>query len=157
MDIQELNKIYQKALENAEVVCNDFSVCNIKHKVGFYNNHEIKGENGFIKEIYPIPVISCIINNIKIDIGFDVISTTNYMGFLELTLRKTEILDFNFNKLKNFKFEIYGFKNFKDDYYWGNIEKTKLMIKNSKEIKFHIGIDFSSLQELKELLEIIKN
>lgn len=156
MEINELNKIYKKTLDITEMVGKDLSNSKIRHKMGFYNNHEIKQKYCFVKELYPIPVISCKISDINIDIGFDIITTPNYMGFLELTLSKNKILNLDFDMLKNINFDIYGFKNFKEDYYFGDIKKAKQMIMSSKESKFHIGIEFSNINELKELLGLFK-
>ena len=156
MKIQKLNKIYQKCLDDAELICSYFDNYHIEHKLGFYNNHEIKQKDHFVKEIYPIPVISCIVSNIEIDIGFDLFNTANYIGFLELTLNKSQILNFDFFLLKNIKFDIYGSENFKEDYYFGDIQKTKLAIMDSKEEKFHIGMEFSTIKGLKEIIEVLR-
>lgn len=155
--INELNNLYQSALDMVESVCNVLNSKNFDYKLGFYNNHEIKFKNQFIKEIYPIPVVSLKINKFEIDIGFDVATDIDYIGFSEFTLDKKDILDFDFNALKNFQFEIYGFENYLEDYYFGDIIKTKQLISQSKETKFHIGVNIASLDQIEDLLKALED
>ncbi len=91
----------------------------------------------------------------NIDIGIDAIPSTSYLGFIELTIAKDNILEFNFKKLTKIKFSIYGYENCLNDYYIDNIDTCIKNIKKSTETLFHIGIDFSNIDELFQLLQIV--
>ena len=138
----------------SEIILNILNSKSIECSLGFYNNHEIKIKNRFVKEIYPIPVISCKIHKVEIDIGFDVVSD-HYLGFLELTLSKRDILNFDFSKFNNLDFEIYGFNNYLEDFYFGNVENAKQTISKSEENKFHIGINISNINQMKNILKVL--
>ena len=123
--IIEINNIYKNSLDIIDKICDFLSFKQLSYKLGFYNNHEIKIKNKFIKEIYPIPVVSFKINKSEIDIGIDVVNDDSYIGFIEFTLSKSDILSFNFDKLKDYIFEVYGVENYLEDYYFGNVENMK--------------------------------
>lgn len=151
--ISELNLLYEPAIKTIELICKTLKSKKIDYKLGFYNNHEIKVDNKFVKEIYPIPVISCNVNNIEMDIGIDIAIDNNYMGFIELTLNKKDILNFDFDKLNGFGFEVYGLENCLEDYYFGDLEKTKEFIRQSTEKNFHIGINIKNIKQIKNFIE----
>ena len=154
--ITELNNLYEPALATIELLCKTLNSKKIDYKLGFYNNHEIKVNNQFVKEFYPIPVISCKTNNIDIDIGIDLANDNNYIGFIELTLSKKDILSFDFYKLDSFDFEVYGLEDYLDDYYFGDLEKTKELINYSTEKKFHIGINIKNINQIKTFIQKIR-
>lgn len=154
--ISKLNNLYQPTMDTIALICKILNTKKLNYKLGFYNNHEIKVDNQFIKEIYPIPVVSCKANNIDIDIGIDLATDNNYIGFIELTLSKKNILLFDFNKLKNYDFEIYGLDNYLEDYYFGDLEKTKELINHSTEKKFHISINIKDINQIETFIEKIR-
>ena len=73
--INKLNSIYANVLKLAEEIGGELAKIGVKHKIGFYNNHEIKVGNKFIKEIYPIPIIYIKKGNVEVDIGLDLVSS----------------------------------------------------------------------------------
>lgn len=150
--IDRLNKLYQPVIEKIDSISKILESKQVKYNFGFYNNHEIKVKGQFIKEIYPIPVISFRLNNVETDIGIDLTTSSDYIGFVELTLNKREILLFDFKKLDDCNFEIYGFDNCLEDFYFGDLNKTQELISKSKEKKFHIGILASNVEHIKQLI-----
>lgn len=154
--IKEANKLYKPTLDIVEKFCNDLKLRKIGYTLGFYNNHELKIGKVFIKEFYPIPVVSLKINKYEIDIGFDIVTDKDYIGFIELTLDKEKVLNFDYDKIKEFNFEIYGYENYLIDYYGGDVENTKRLIHNSNEIKFHIGFNISKFSQVKVILGLLE-
>jgi len=151
--INELNNIYEPALKDINFLTEMLKNNNIEFILYFFNNHQIKINNKYIKELYPIPVVSCKIKNIEFDLGVDIIKTNSYVGFVEITLNKKDILNFNFDKLKDFVFEIYGVDNCLTDYFFGDLLKTKTLIRQSVEKYFHIGIDIKSINQFEIIIE----
>ena len=155
--IINLNKLYSTVLNKVNILCEYLKSNEVPYKVGFYNNHEIKINNHFVKEIYPIPVVCIVVDNIEIDIGFDLVNNKDYIGFIELTFNKDGILNFDFSKLDEIDFEVYGYNDYIKDYYFGNIEQMKQNINKSNENKFHVGFKISSIEQSQNLLSILRS
>ena len=158
--IKKFNKIYLPAMKNINLTSELLNKNKIKHKLGFFSNHEVKVGKNFVKELYPIPVISCKINSIEVDIGFDIATSVNYIGFFELTLNKNDILQLEFEKILTYNFEVYGYKNCFEDYYFGDLTQTKELISKSPEKKFHVGLKIENSNQvhtiLSDVFQIIK-
>lgn len=154
--INKANKIYKPVLVIVKKFCDELKQRKVDYTFGFYNNHEIKIGKNFIKEVYPIPVVSLKINECEVDVGFDIVTDKNYIGFIELTLEKEKTLKFDYNKIKEFNFVIYGYENYLTDYYNGDIESAKQLILNSTETKFHIGFNISKFSQIMNILKLLE-
>ncbi len=76
----------------------------------FYNGHYRKNERGGYEiEYFPIPVVS-LEGVCDIEIGFDEISVT-------AKLTRDMAASFDFERLKGYRFEVYGVQNCLDDFY----------------------------------------
>lgn len=151
--IERLNALYASACENADAVRKMFTDRGVKSKFGFYNNHAIAVDDGYIYELYPIPIVTLELDGVSADIGFDIVSRNGNIGFLELTVDKAVLVEFDFTKLTEYEFAIYGVEHYLDDYWFGDIEATKEMIEKSDEKQFHIGFEFPDMAVLKKLLD----
>ena len=105
MERSQLNELYRnldsKAQEISKCLCCDY---------GYYNGHFHKNASGnYEMDYFPIPVVS-LKGVCDVEIDFDCISVTT-------KLTKEKALCYNFEKLKNYNFEVYGVENYLDDFY----------------------------------------
>ncbi|MGI6770351.1 MAG: hypothetical protein ACOX5E_05835 [Bacilli bacterium] len=130
MDKIELNEIYKKLEFKSNELSSPFSkIHNVfEYTVAYYSGHYNKNNDGNYQiDYFPIPVIS-IKNYCDIEVGLDGVS-------LSTKLKKADALKFDYNKIKQYKFEVYGVEDYLKDYYVeGNtIEELLNNIKLSKE------------------------
>jgi len=120
-------------------------------KWGFYNNHSIKKDGVWETEYYPIPVIS--INDLC-DIGFDIDRT-----FVECKMKREKALEFQWELLLDYRFEVYGMEEYLKDFYNESLsmESISLKIKESMEQDIGITFHFGYLEDKVFLLELVKN
>ena len=149
----KLNNIYKKALCTIEEIKAELDNIGINYTLGFYNNHEIKVRDKWVKEIYPIPVLTLKFDTMEADICVDIIKTKQ-LAFVELTLTKENILNFDFNILSNINFDIYGFLDYLTDYKKETAKETKQLIKKSCEEKFHIGFYINDINQIINLIKL---
>lgn len=124
--------------------------------VGYYNGHYSKDEDGEYQiDFFPIPVIS-VMGLCDIEINLDAISVST-------KLTREKAIQFEYNKLISFEFEVYGVEDYLSDYYMkdGNISNLVKRIKESNEknigfsFLFNKDIDGKSIHELTSFL--VKN
>ena len=151
--IYKLNKLYEPIIKNIELISRWLVWHKIDHSLGFYNNNKTRIGKELLNKIYPIPVIFCKLNNLKVDIGLDLATNETYLGFIKFTLNKKEVLSFDFDLLKDFDFKVYGIDYYKDIFYWEHLKKSKSKIKESKETRFRVNIDISALNQIKTFIE----
>lgn len=118
---------------------------------GWYNGHYHKKGNGqWVKEAFPIPVIS-LKGLCDIEIRFDGISVTAKLG-REAALART------YEDLMAYEFEAYGVENYLSDYYGpGQTErelKENIGRGNERNIGFSFAFPFGA--DGKQLLEFVK-
>lgn len=150
--VNELNNLYAPLLTKIEDIRQLLTNKHIEHALGFYNHNSIKIIDKIISEIYPIPVITCKLNNIDIAIGLDLAVNENYIGFVRFTFSKENLLCFNFNLLRDFSFELYGYSYINKNFDFDNIEQELIKIQESKETLFKIKI---SISDTKQIMDII--
>ena len=137
MDKIELNEIYKKLeVKSDELIRPFFKIHNIfQSTVAYYSGHYNKNSNvNYQIAYFPIPIIS-IRGYCKIEVGLDEVS-------LLTKLKKVDAINFDYNKIKQYKFEAYGVEGYLMKYYVeGNtIEELFNDIKSSK--KKTIGFAF---------------
>lgn len=106
--------------------------------------------NEWVTEQYPIPVIT--VNQLG-DIGIDL---EHY--FLELVLTRSQALNFDFNALSSYQFEVYGMEVYLNDFYNENIplESIRTNILKSKELQIGVSIYFNKDEDLSVLSNSIR-
>lgn len=100
---------------------------------GWYNGHYSRGEDGeWVKDSYPIPVVS-VKGLCDVEISFTGITLTTKM-------RRTQALEYSFEKFVNYDFEAYGVVDYLNDYRskGESIEEFKKNLKGTKEREIFI-------------------
>ena len=146
--INELNKLYEPALEKVEQIRKILFKNCIDHAILFSNNHHIKIEDKIESVKYPIPNIICKLDGIKTKIGIDLVTDLDYIGFVKFTLCKEQFITFKFSTIKQYKFEVYGF--YFCQYYDNekDLDNLKLNVANSTETTLNIKIKVSKIDEI---------
>jgi len=142
-----LNIIYQPLVKKAESIYNIVTEQYNKAFYSFYNNHFHKNEIGeYIVDYFPIPVIS-IENICDIEFDLDTINVTS-------KLTKHNTVEFDYSKLNNFKFEIYGVNDYLTDYYTNDssLDQAIAKIGKSNETEFFFTFYFNNDTDEKALL-----
>lgn len=152
--IERINALYESVCKNAQTVRKLFVDCGMECRDGFYNNHAIAVGDGYINELYPIPIVTAKFKGVSVDIGFDIVSRNGNIGFSEFTVDKAVLIELDFSKLSAFEFTLFGVENYHTDYWFGDIASTKEHIAKSDEKQFHIGFEFSDMNTLKQILDI---
>lgn len=155
--VNELNNLYIPILKEIENIRQFLGSKCIDHALGFYNRNSIKINDKITSEIYPIPVITCKLNNIDIAIGLDLAVNVNYIGFVRFTFSKESLLCFNFNILRDFSFELYGHSYINTNFDFENIEQELIKIQESKETQFKIKISISNTDQIKDIINRLFN
>lgn len=137
MNRNELNEIYQKLEAKMHKITTSFLSM---HEVypftcAYYNGHYFKNPNGeYIMDYFPIPVISfeklC-----DIEIGLEIISLTT-------KLPRDLALKFNYNKLCDYYFEVYGVEEYLNDFYTEGNSIQELITNISNSSEKEIGFSF---------------
>lgn len=152
--IERLNGLYAAVWENSQTVRQMFTDRGIKSRFGFYNNHAVAVGDGYVNELYPIPIVTAAVGGVSADIGFDIVSRNGSIGFLELTVDKAVLLGLDFSELAGFEFAIFGVEQYHTDYWSDDVAATKARIEHSEEKQFHIGFEFADMPVLIKLLNI---
>ena len=152
--ITELNNLYAPSIEKIEQIRNFLLKNCIDHAILFSNNYHIRIEDKIESVQYPIPNIICKLGGAKTKIGIDLATDKDYIGFIKFTLSKEFLNSFDFDAIKNFKFEVYGFYFYQYYDCIKDFDKLKTNITNSTETTLYIKIKVSSIEEI---ISIIKN
>lgn len=157
MDKNDLNRIYSKLEKKSKELCSPFNEIHkvFDYKVAYFSGHYNKNEHGkYEMDYFPIPVIS-IVNYCDIEIGLNGISLTT-------KLKRTDAFNFDYNKLEDYRFEVYGVTDYLSDYY---IEGNTIgdLVKNIQSSQEHeIGFSFKfdediHAEDLYKFVLLIKN
>lgn len=152
--IERINALYAPICENAQNLRTMFDERGIKNRIAFYNNHAVAVGDGYVNELYPIPIVTATLAGVSVDIGFDLVSHNGKIGTMEFTVDKAVLIALDFSKLTGFEFAIFGVEHYHDEYWFGDVEATKKLIENCDEQQFHIGFEFSDLVELYNILNV---
>lgn len=118
---------------------------------GWYNGHYERAEDGgWIKQAYPIPVIS-VKGCCDVEIGFDKITVS-------AKRKRADALIYSYTNLKDYEFEAYGVEEYLLDFYRPGqaIEDMKAAIVGSGEDE--IGFSFTLVWETnqEQIYEFVK-
>ncbi len=147
---QQLNEFYKNLDDKAEQIKEVLNRKGFKAEKRYYNGHYNKDVSGnYVRDYYPIPVIEVSgLCDIEI-VGIHINITT-----------KTSIknaIDFNYEKLSEYYFEVYGVVDYLSDYYRSGDDILKLYKNleacNEKEIGF--GFSFVNNTSADKILNVV--
>lgn len=134
---ETLNSIYKPLHERAKSIIDELKKNNYKFEWGYFGQHYIKHNDNWLVEYFPIPVID--VNGIC-DIGIDLEHI-----FIEYKMLKQKALNYDFNKLTKYKFEVYGVENYLNDFYNAEMDlnniKNRILESEEKEVGISIFLD----------------
>lgn len=151
--ITELNNLYKPVIDSIKKLSQYLGSRCIGHALTFSNNHHIKIGNEVKSVQYPIPCIICELGNIKTKIGLDLATGKDYIGFVKFTISKEQFEMFDFNRIKPFKFEIYGFYFCEEVSSYEKIAELRTDIINSKETTIYVKIKVASLEDIISIID----
>ena len=146
--LEKLNELYQtlaKKTEDLVLLLSGFGKC----EYGWYNGHFHKDDGKWIKEYYPIPVIS-VKGLCDIEVGLE--TTT-----LSAKLGRDAAAQFPFETLSGCKFEVYGVQNYLSDFYRDGITtaqmRENICSSGETEIGFSFAVDRAN--ESEQLVKLV--
>lgn len=148
---ESLNSIYKSLYDHTKSIVNELKNNNYKCEWGYFGQHYIRYNDNWLLEHFPIPVID--VNGIC-DIGIDLEHI-----FIEYKILKQTALKYNFNKLTKYNFEVYGVKNYLNDFYNAEMDlnSIKKRIIDSEENDIGISIFLDKNFKSNEIIEVIKD
>lgn len=149
MNKRELNSIYSELEVSTAVMVRYLDdMAGLNYTVGFYNGHYSKNAQGeYEREFYPIPVIS-VAGVCDIEIEPDAIAVSSKLK------RETALL-FDYNALKEYKFEVYGVEDYLADYYVNrDVDKLLENIGNSQEREIAYRFTFGKSSDFKQVARL---
>ena len=157
--LNDLQNFYSNIEKIAEVLTSSLKNQSLSIDSGWYN-YPYHIENGnWIREAYPIKVLT--LNGLcDIEIGFFNIAITS-------KLKKEQALLYNFSSLEslNLKYDVYGVENFLLDFkneFFDEKEKIKNKIKNSSEediafsFYFELNSSKSNIQKIVNTINLLR-
>ena len=130
MDRHQLNETYKK-LDNKAHEISKLLRC----PVGYYNGHYNKGESGnYEKDYFPIPEVT-IKGLCDIEIGLEQISVST-------KLSRDKALWYEYDRIKMYRFEVYGVVNYLEDFYSEGSTVETLIENVKKSTEENIGFSF---------------
>lgn len=151
--IIQANNLYKPAIDNIIKIEKHLSSRNIDNGLFFNNDHHMKIGKEIKSVQYPIPNIICKLGDIKTKIGMDIVTSKDYIGFVKFTINKEQFQKFDFNKLKPFKFNIYGAYFCKEIYNYEDLEKIGADIQNPRESDMFIKIMVTTVKEVETIID----
>ena len=151
--LEKLNELYQtlaKKSEDLALLLSSFGKC----EYGWYNGHFHKDDGKWVKEYYPIPVIS-VKGLCDIEVGLE--TTT-----LSAKLGRDAAAQFPFETLSGCEFEVYGVQNYLSDFYRDGITtaqmRENICSSGEAEIGFSFAVDRANESEhLVKLVGMMKD
>ena len=148
---ESLNKVYS----GLEAKHNEI-ICALTHRIfelesGWYNGHYQKDPDGkWVRDAYPIPVIA-VKGLCDIEIQFDRISVST-------KLKREMTLEYPFDNLMDYEFEVYGVEDYLSDYYHPGRSAHELKVNIGASSEAEIGLSFLFPLEItgQEMFEFVK-
>lgn len=152
-EIEILNDIYAQIHEEKNALLRFLSEEGYPLTIGFFPFHSFKRENEFYLEQYPIPVITV---DGSLDVGIDI-----HQIFFEFKLDRETAIEFDYNALEMYTFEVYGIEDYYDDFYLNeDIESITHNIELSMETEVGVSILISKdnyLETTKEIMVLLES
>lgn len=157
--LNDLQNFYSNIEKIAEVLTSSLKNQSLSIDSGWYNDHYHIENGNWIREAYPIKVLT--LNGLcDIEIGFFNIAITS-------KLKKEQALLYNFSSLEslNLKYDVYGVENFLLDFkneFFDEKEKIKNKIKNSSEediafsFYFELNSSKSNIQKIVNTINLLR-
>lgn len=146
-----LNSIYKPLQEGVKSIVNKLKSNNYECEWGYFGQHYVRSNDEWLLEHFPIPVID--VNSIC-EIGIDLEHI-----FIEYKILRQTALNYDFNKLTKYKFEVYGVENYLNDFYNANMSlcdiRSRISESEEKEIGISIFLDIDTC--LEDIFAIVKN
>ena len=158
--LNDLQNFYSNIEKIAEVLTSSLKNQSLSIDSGWYNDHYHIENGNWIREAYPIKVLT--LNGLcDIEIGFFNIAITS-------KLKKEQALLYNFSSLEslNLKYDVYGVENFLLDFkneFFDEKEKIKNKIKNSSEediafsFYFELNSSKSNIQKIVNTINLLRD
>lgn len=148
---EQMNEAYhQLEMKRMEVICALFHRM-FDTESGWYNGHYHENDDGeWSVDSYPLPVVS-VKGICDVEIDFDTVSVST-------KLRRERALDYSYDKLSRYNFEVYGVEDYLFTFYKpGNtIEEMKSNISGSKEKEIGFAFSFDFDVDGKTIFELVK-
>lgn len=157
--LNDLQNFYSNIEKIAEVLTSSLKNQSLPIDSGWYNDHYHIENGNWIREAYPIKVLT--LNGLcDIEIGFFNIAITS-------KLKKEQALSYNFSSLEslNLKYDVYGVENFLLDFkneFFDEKETIKNKIKNSSEeniafsFYFELNSSKSNIQKIVNTINLLR-
>lgn len=148
METRELlNSIYRPLHEEGKAVCSAITKNGYRAKLGYFNMHEIKINNAYQTEYFPMPEIEIYDIAVYADVGISLDSSM----WMELTIGREQALRINYEKLaEKAAPEVYGANNYLYDFFGPASEPSDIkniinLISSSKEDQIHLQFSFETV------------
>lgn len=157
--LNDLQNFYSNIEKIAEILTSSLKNQSLPIDSGWYNDHYHIENGNWIREAYPIKVLT--LNGLcDIEIGFFNIAITS-------KLKKEQALLYNFSSLEslNLKYDVYGVENFLLDFkneFFDEKETIKNKIKNSSEeniafsFYFELNSSKSNIQKIVNTINLLR-
>ena len=148
METRELlNSIYRPLHEKGGAVCSAIAKSGYRAKLGYFNMHEVKVNNVYQTEYFPLPEIDIYDIAIYANVGISLDSSM----WMELTIDRERALAINYEKLAEKAVpEVYGANNYLHDFFGpasdpSDIKNIIDLISLSEEDQIHLQFSFKTV------------
>jgi hypothetical protein len=149
--MQVLNREYEPLRLHTHQVLKALTELGFEYEWGYFAQHSVRNGSEWFLEHYPIPVIT--IRDIC-EVGFDLSQT-----FIEYKVSRERALGFDFKRLKAFNFEVYGVKEYLNDFYntTQDIEDIRGKIDKSDEQEIGISLFFGYMESVETIINAVSS
>ncbi|MCL2574106.1 MAG: DUF3201 domain-containing protein [Defluviitaleaceae bacterium] len=145
---ETLNAIYEPLCKKSREIAATLRAAGYKVESGFFNNHYIKSDNGFLIEHFPIPVLT-IPNVADIGIRTDAI-------WVEFILSKEKAVELDYSDLAQaYNIEVYGTEGYLHDLYDDDPDLIAEKIQSSGEAQICVTATFDWACDPDKVVELI--
>ena len=153
MNRDELNEIYKKLENRMHRIIAPFTSLHkgFEFFCGYYSGHYYKNAEGkYVMDFFPIPVVT-VKGLCDIEIDLDKVSVST-------KLRREVALNYSYDKLSVYEFEVYGVDEYLDDFYVKGNSYAELVenIASSKEKEIGFSFLFSKDVDAEVIYKCVK-
>lgn len=154
ISVKELNNVYYRLETKQAELFQGLFHRTFELKRGYYNGNYHRDNGGnYVMEYYPIPIIEVQgLCDVEINLENITVSTK---------LTKQKAMEYNYDRLKEYSFEVYGVEEYLQDYYKTGMttEELQAAIKKSEEkeigFSFRFGFDVTG-NEMYEFAKMLR-